>query len=442
MNAPGIIDYFFESGICLALMYLFYQTLLRNEKMFLFNRIYLAGSLVFSTLLPFLDIPFRYGAGSSSVLADMTRWLGSPAMLPTVVITAEPGSADLTGSLWVSVLQYAYMIGAAFLLVRFVTGLTGLFRMVRRNEISKLGDRSVVYIKQDLAPFSFFGYIFLNPSRVGPGQVDRIIRHESAHGKQLHTVDLMLTEVLTALTWMNPAVWLVRSALKENHEFAADRSATKEDRDVSAYQTLLLHLGGGRYAYGMTNHFNQSIIKKRIIMITKNRPTKLAMTRALLFVPLLAMNVWLFASSHEEGKVSLQKESAVESSSVPRPGVIADTIIKQTQDEEIFYIVEVMPRFNGLDKKESLQAFKKYIAEHVQYPEICKEKKIQGKVEVQFIVRSDGRVSDARIESGVDPALDKEALRVVMTSPDWTPGMQSGKKVDVYLTVPIEFKLQ
>ena len=116
-----------------------------------------------------------------------------------------------------------------------------------------------------------------------------------------------------------------------------------------------------------------------------------------------------------------------------------DEMQEEFQEEEVFYIVEDMPTFNGGDP--ALE-FRKYIAQNLRYPEIAAENGISGRVIVQFAVNKTGKVVDAVVVAGVDPALDKEAIRVVMTSPPWTPGKQRGKAVKVLFTFPINFVLQ
>jgi len=109
------------------------------------------------------------------------------------------------------------------------------------------------------------------------------------------------------------------------------------------------------------------------------------------------------------------------------------------QEEEVFYIVEDMPTFNGGDPATE---FRKYIGSNLRYPEIAAENGISGRVIVQFAVNKTGQVVDAVVVRSVDPALDKEAIRVVMASPKWTPGKQRGKAVKVLFTFPINFVLQ
>ncbi|QIA08215.1 energy transducer TonB [Draconibacterium halophilum] len=104
--------------------------------------------------------------------------------------------------------------------------------------------------------------------------------------------------------------------------------------------------------------------------------------------------------------------------------------------DAIFFIVEDMPEFPGGD-----EALRKYIANAITYPEIAHTKEIEGKVYVSFVVEKDGSIGNAKIERGVDPSLDKEALRVVKSLPKWKPGKQRGEPVRVQYTVPINFAL-
>lgn len=111
---------------------------------------------------------------------------------------------------------------------------------------------------------------------------------------------------------------------------------------------------------------------------------------------------------------------------------------EEEEDAEIFFIVEDMPGFGG----EGQDGFRKYIMKNLKYPEIAAENGISGRVFVRFVVEPNGSVSNVNIVRGVDPALDAEAVRVVKSSPKWTPGKQRGKPVRVSFTFPINFVLQ
>ncbi|MFA5587693.1 MAG: energy transducer TonB [Mariniphaga sp.] len=118
---------------------------------------------------------------------------------------------------------------------------------------------------------------------------------------------------------------------------------------------------------------------------------------------------------------------------------VVSTVAKEEEEEEtqVFFIVEDMPEFPGGEA-----ALRQFIANEIKYPVIAQENGIQGRVYVTFVVNTDGSIADAKIARGVDPSLDKEALRVVSTLPRWKPGMQRGKAVRVSYTVPINFVLQ
>lgn len=111
---------------------------------------------------------------------------------------------------------------------------------------------------------------------------------------------------------------------------------------------------------------------------------------------------------------------------------------EEEAEEEVFFIVEDMPQFQGGGKEK----FREYIFENLQYPPIAAENGISGRVFVQFAVDAQGNVVDVVVVRGVDPALDKEAVRVVKSSPKWTPGKQRGRPVKVQFTFPIVFVLQ
>jgi len=115
-----------------------------------------------------------------------------------------------------------------------------------------------------------------------------------------------------------------------------------------------------------------------------------------------------------------------------------DVADEEEEEAEIFYIVEDMPSFKG----EGLNGFRNWVMKNLQYPEIAAENGISGTVYVQFVVEPTGLVNKVTIMRSVDPSLDKEAIRVVKTSPKWTPGKQRGKPVRVAFTFPIKFVLQ
>ena len=138
-----------------------------------------------------------------------------------------------------------------------------------------------------------------------------------------------------------------------------------------------------------------------------------------------------------ENELEIDDSEADENTIIDVAPVIETAQEEEAEEAQVFFIVEDMPEFPGGDL-----ALRKYIANAIKYPVIAQENGIQGKVYVTFVVGKDGKVNNARIARGVDPSLDKEALRVVNSLPTWKPGKQRGKPVNVSYTVPINFVLQ
>ncbi len=106
-------------------------------------------------------------------------------------------------------------------------------------------------------------------------------------------------------------------------------------------------------------------------------------------------------------------------------------------DNKVFDVVEQQPQFPG-----GQAALMKYLSEHIRYPAIAQENNIQGRVTVQFVVTKTGKIGEVKVLRGKDPDLDKEAVRVVKTLPDFIPGKMNGHAVNVWFTLPVSFKLQ
>jgi protein TonB len=134
----------------------------------------------------------------------------------------------------------------------------------------------------------------------------------------------------------------------------------------------------------------------------------------------------------DEVKETVQDEAVVEVVEQPKEEVQEDV------PEEVFLVVEEMPSFGSGDAN----GFRSYVSANMKYPDVAAENGIQGRVFVQFVVEADGRLTNVKVIRGVDPALDKEAIRVVEGSPRWNPGKQRGKPVRVSFTFPITFVLQ
>ena len=140
------------------------------------------------------------------------------------------------------------------------------------------------------------------------------------------------------------------------------------------------------------------------------------------------------ASSIDEDLEILDAEDDSENKPVENPSDFGEYGDEETGDDDIFQIVEDVPTF-------PLGDVSKWIAKNVKYPQIAAENGVQGKVFMNFVIEKVGSITDVKVLRGVDPALDKEAIRVIKSMPKWKPGKQRGKPVRVSFNLPIVFQL-
>jgi TonB family protein len=466
--------YTLESGISISLLALIYVLFLRGETFFRLNRLFLVGSLIFSVFLPFLR--FRIYAPKPVMLAEVTV---TPYrnLMEAVTIYGQDFSVNIEHAISSAhLLILIYLAGAIFFLSIFLYRIFQVSFLIRKNRVKSMDGYKLVILEKDFSPFSFMNYVFVSSSLPQDNAYRRMIAHELEHVRQGHSFDVIILEMLTVFQWFNPFMWMLRRAVRENHEYLADQAVLTSGENPAYYKYLLLNqFVGGQL--DIDNNFNYSLIKNRIKMMTKIKSSKLANSKILFGFLVAAALIVAFACEQKESvKTDSQQDNVINiKSTILGDGkikiegtaedlekyrkifaekidfdIVTDSLgntflVEKVETlpptyapgEEVFFIVEDMPEFPGGE-----QALRKYIAGAVKYPEIAQKNGIQGKVYVTFVVAKDGSVTNAKIARGVDPALDQEALRVVNSLPKWKPGKQRGKEVNVSYTVPINFVLQ
>jgi TonB family protein len=463
---------------------------LRKETYFRANRIFLLFSVIFSLLLPLLNIPVY--APQTNLIAEV-RITPYQNLLETVIVGSQGLSETVeTAVVSSSIIIWLYLVGTVIFLLLFLFRSVQIWQLIKSSEVKTLDGYKLVVVNSSISPFSFLKYIFISRNFKDKEGHQRMLQHEMEHVKQGHTFDVLILEILIIFQWFNPFIWILRRAIRENHEYLADKAVLLRGVRPEEYKQLLLSqfIGGPLMA---TSHFNYSLVKNRIYMMTKIESSKLAFARflpgLLLATGLVIMfacepknnSVWYFVNDTAPSVISeaetkntisavfngdtlsftgsdadLSKVeefiSSARLSSVREEGGNLMYVVKATNEQiaetlthpevsntsgQVFFIVEKMPEFPGGEA-----ALRNFIASNVQYPQSAQANGIQGRVYVQFIVTSNGSVADATIARGVDPLLDREALRVVRSLPRWKPGQQRGMAVNVSYTIPINFSLQ
>ena len=140
----------------------------------------------------------------------------------------------------------------------------------------------------------------------------------------------------------------------------------------------------------------------------------------------VAISSVTFDQGSEEGQQVLKQNE-----------VVVEKVEQKEEETKVFEVVEQMPQFPGGDA-----ALMQYLSSHIKYPVVAEENGIQGRVVCTFVVERNGSITDVRVVKSVDPSLDKEAVRVIKSMPNWIPGKQNGSAVRVKYTVPVTFRLQ
>lgn len=423
--------YLLQVNVGLILFYALYKLVCTRDTFFRSRRFILIVSLVLPFILPFIDV--REWLESRDRMIMLTHFDYS-AVLPEIVVgseAAETGNRVFVLSEWIG---YLYLAGVLVLLVRLAIQAFCLYRLIVRLPEKEINGVRVKCLNDPSGPFSFFGWIFLNPATVKKDELDEILTHEVAHVKQRHSVDVLLAEMVSICCWINPFAWLLKREVRLNLEFLADRKVMEAGFATKSYQYHLLGLAYN-HKYGLSNNFNFSHLKQRIIMMNKKKSNAAGHIKYALFVlPAFAL---LVAGNISCSQDASQTEDAKEEVVAPVSPEAKEVPADSTAKEEVFMVAEQMPEFPG-GMKEML----KFLQENVKYPENAMKNNVQGRVIVQFVIEKDGTPTEFKVARSVNPDLDAEALRVMKAMPKWKPGMQKGQVVRVKFTVPVSFKLQ
>ena len=420
--------YLLQVNVGLILFYALYKLVCTRDTFFRSRRFILIVSLVLPFILPFIDV--REWLESRDRMIMLTHFDYS-AVLPEIVVgseAVETGNRVFVLSEWIG---YLYLAGVLVLLVRLVVQAFSLYRLIVRMPEKEINGVCVKCLNDPSGPFSFFGWIFMNPAAVKEDEISEILTHEMAHVRQHHSVDVLLAEMVSICCWMNPFAWLLKREVRLNLEFLADRKVMEAGFATKSYQYHLLGLAYN-HKYGLSNNFNFSHLKQRIIMMNKKKSNAAGHIKYALFVlPAFALLVAgnISCSQGASEKQDAKEETvAPDSVAAPTDGVAKD---------EVFMVAEQMPEFPG-----GMKELLKFLQNNLKYPENAMKNNVQGRVIVQFVVEKDGTLTEFKVARSVDPDLDAEALRVLQIMPKWKPGMQRGKIVRVKFTVPVSFKLQ
>ncbi|WP_337965801.1 M56 family metallopeptidase [uncultured Flavobacterium sp.] len=324
-----------SSGL-LLLFYFAYFLLLRKETFFNSNRWFLLAGLITSVVLPFLVYTKIVWIDPTPVTMSAIDY--ARAYTPRAI---KQESFQIN---WNYVVLAIYSIGFIALIIKFALDFYSLNSVLKGKKVHQQADFKFIDISENIAPFSYFDYIVYNSSMYTASELENIIEHEKVHSDQNHTMDVLISRVFCMLFWFNPIIWLYKKAILQNLEFIADSEAAKKISDKKAYQYTLLKITTHESCVAITNHFYQSLIKKRIVMLNKNQSKKWNYWKYYAIIPALIAFVLLF-----QIKTIAQEKSQSQEITKNDDSVAVFKIHKNTTDQQLKVMAEKLKQNHNVD---------------------------------------------------------------------------------------------
>lgn len=295
-----MINYIIQVILFQVLFVAVYNFFLSKETFFNKNRWYLLSTALLSFMLPLFKIPTVQKAVPQEYYT----------LLPEVVLSPQKVIEKAAWYQSVNYLDLLFWIGCLLFFVVFLIKLERIVRLVLQYGIARKENYKLVLLPKETKAFSFFNYIFLG-NEIPSSKREKIIQHELVHSKQKHTLDLLFFEFLKIVMWFNPMVYVYQNRISLVHEYISDAVASKLDKKENYINHLLADIFQVEHISFINQFYKHSLIKKRIIMITKTQSKKVKQLKYLLLIPLLGSMILYTACSSETSNVEQQKENSV-----------------------------------------------------------------------------------------------------------------------------------
>src|SRR6188768_2026922 len=295
-----LIQYLIKLSISLAIVWLFYQFILRKLTFYNSNRWYLLAYTLLSFLIPFIDISTILG-NNSGVNNEFIQFIPSVHQYTIALEEASQCPVPIWSTSydkwdWTA---FILLIGAGILLLRFIVRYISFIRIRNRSKLISEDGIKIYQVDESIIPFSFGKSVFINSNLHTEDELREIVRHEFVHVRQNHTIDIIWAELLCIINWYNPFAWLLKRSIRQNLEFIADNKVVENGIDKKQYQYLLLKVIGNNQ-YSIATKFNFPSLKKRIAMMNKTKSARLQIGRFLFLLPVLAIILLAFRKSFND----------------------------------------------------------------------------------------------------------------------------------------------
>ena len=332
--------YVLKFSACLLVFWLVYVLFLERQNMHHFKRFYLLSTLALAIIIPTLTV-------TEYIEPIITNFETAPLFIPLEPSFVEMPIEDTSFFNLETTLWLIYGIGVLLFSIRFLINLVKMQRRISKNE--NIAKRSFIYVllQENLIPHSFFKYIFFNKTRYESNNIPKeVMLHEETHAKQLHSLDIIILELLQIAFWFHPLIYILKHHVKLNHEFLADQAVLKHGSDAKTYQNILLQFSSNTQNHQLSSAINYSSIKKRFtVMKTQTSKTRIWLS-TLLVLPIIAILFYSFAE-----KEYVEKETTD----------IVDAIREELKEADAYSMQYV----DGASKK-MMQEYRDFIKEYTE----------------------------------------------------------------------------
>lgn len=290
----SLIRYAVLFSASLLVLYIFYLLRIKKSNSFQTIRFFILSILLFSLILPLQQHKLNVFANTQGLKVEtplkdieINHQLSNDQT--SVSQQDATNSFTLNNIDFLKIFTIIYVLISLLILFRLLWHILAVIRLLVVSEYTEYKNvRFYLSVKVN-APFTFFNWIFVPEDLTSRNDLKNILEHERIHADQYHTLDIIIIEILKAVFWINPVIWLLGQEIKQNHEYLADKGVLDTGIDRLRYQTLLLNQIAEEKFLTLSSGFNHSLIKKRIVMMTKNKFNQKLGLRVLSTLPVLAI---------------------------------------------------------------------------------------------------------------------------------------------------------
>ncbi|MEE9408969.1 MAG: M56 family metallopeptidase [Polaribacter sp.] len=465
-----MINYILQIVLFQVLFLAIYDFFLSKETFFNKNRWYLISTPVLSFLLPFVKIPTFQKAVPQELMI----------YLPEIFLSPEKVIQEANWYQSINYIDLLFWVGVVFFTALFFTKLFKIANLKRKYEVVKKPSYTLILLPNETKAFSFFNYIFLG-KEIPDSQQAQIIEHELVHSKQKHSLDLLFFEFLKIVMWFNPMIFLYQKRITLVHEYISDEVAIKSGPKENYINQLLSNFFQVENVAFINQFYKQTFIKKRIIMMTKNKSKRMNQLKYLLLIPVLASMVFYTSCASKQVKkeisapenllIEKQKVKELELQNIALENkILKDSINKLNADREYqlkqvkffkskvyaeiskkikknkkgeavsFMTIDKVPTFPGCESGDKV-CFSKMVQKHFSREFDSRMVNTLGleagkkRVFIGFMIDKEGDVVDIKARAP-HPKIKAEVIKVMSSLPRMVPGENNGEVVSVKYSIP------